>query len=253
MAPRLPSRVARVATLAVPDAGGPAQLGVVASGTGGAAAVVAAVVDRFRAREVAVLRVCGRRLEGDDAFGAVRDLVSAGAAAAPEDERIVRDAVLGRSRMLVALGPLDESEVGELAAIVLDTAVDDQLVDAVHDLTGGMPDLVELLLAAWADTGTIKGGRLTGPPPPPTPSLVAALRARVDELAPATRTVLEALSAGADLDDQLLSATTDIAPDRLGDAIDDLHAAGLVAPGTGDVVPLVAAATESPPGSGPRR
>src|SRR5918998_1430135 len=301
MAPRLPSRVARVATLAVPDAGGPAQLGVVASGTGGAAAVVAAVVDRVRSRDMPVLRVSGRRLEGDDALGAVRDLVP-GRAVAPDDERAVRDAliarladegaglvvdeaqwldpaslrvvvgvaeraaerglsvtvahrpvaghallaaldaVLGRSQMLVALGPLAESEVGELAAIVLDSAVDDRLVDAVHDQTAGMADLVELLLAAWVDAGTISGGRLTAPPPPPAPSLVAALRARVDELEPATRTVLEALSAGADLDDHLLSATTDIPPDRLGDAIDDLHAAGLLVPGTGDVVPLVAAA-----------
>src|ERR687894_2568844 len=96
MAPRLPSRVARVATLAVPDAGGPAQLGVVASGPGGAAAVVAAAVDRFRAREVPVLRVCGRRLERNDAFGAVRDLVPAGAAAATDDERIVRDTLVAR-------------------------------------------------------------------------------------------------------------------------------------------------------------
>ena len=311
MAPRLPSRVARVATLAVPDAGGPAQFGVVASGTGGAAAVIAAIVDRLRSRDVVVVRASGRRLEGDDAFGAVRDLVEAApvadaadGATAAADERAVRDAlvarlaeegaalvvdeaqwldpaslrvvvgvaeraaergftvvvahrpvagnaqlaaldaVLGRSQMLVALGPLDESEVGELSAIVLDSAVDDRLVDVVHDQTRGMPDLVELLLSAWVDAGTVRGGKLTGPPPSPGPSLVAALRARVDELEPATRTVLEALSAGADLDDHLLSATTDIPPDRLGDAIDDLHAAGLVVPGTGDVVPLVAAAAD---------
>ncbi len=310
MAPRLPSRVARVATLAVPDAGGPTQLGVVASGTGGAAAVVAAIVNRLQDRAAPVLRMSGRRLEGDDAFGAVRHLVEAtpppeaGGTAATADERAVRDAlitrlteeraalvvdeaqwldsaslrvlvgvaeraaereltvvvahrpvagngqlaaldaVLGRSQMLVALGPLDESEVGELSAIVLDSAVDDRLVEAVHDQTRGMPDLVELVLSAWVDAGTVAGGKLTGPPPPPGPSLVAALRARVDELEPATRTVLEALSAGADLDDHLLSATTDIPPDRLGDAIDDLHAAGLVMTGTGDVVPLVAAAAD---------
>ena len=310
MAPRLPSRVARVATLAVPDAGGPAQLGIVASGTGGAAAVIAAVVERLRARDVPVLRVSGRRLERDDAFGAVRDLATASTTddatetAAADDERSVRrllidrlaedggalvvdeaqwldpaslrvvvgvaeraaergftvvvahrpvagdallaalDAVLARSQMLTALGSLDEAEVGELAAILLDSAVGDRLVDAVHDQTRGMPDLVELLLSAWVDAGTISGGKLTGPPPPPGPSLVAALRARVDELEPASRTVLEALSAGADLDDQLLSATTDIPPDRLGDAIDDLHAAGLLVPGTGDVVPLVAAAAD---------
>ena len=310
MAPRLPSRVARVATLAVPDAGGPAQLGIVASGTGGAAAVIAAVVERLRARDVPVLRVSGRRLERDDAFGAVRDLATASTTddatetAAADDERSVRrllidrlaedggalvvdeaqwldpaslrvvvgvaeraaergftvvvahrpvagdallaalDAVLARSQMLTALGSLDEAEVGELSAILLDSAVGDRLVDAVHDQTRGMPDLVELLLSAWVGAGTISGGKLTGPPPPPGPSLVAALRARVDELEPASRTVLEALSAGADLDDQLLSATTDIPPDRLGDAIDDLHAAGLLVPGTGDVVPLVAAAAD---------
>jgi DNA-binding CsgD family transcriptional regulator len=284
----------------VPDGGAAAQLGVVASGTGGAAAVIDAVVDRLRARDIPVLRVSGRRLEQDDAFGALSGLAPDGAE--PADERSWRDAlvshmadqgpalvvddaqwldsgslrvivgvaerasaqhltvtvahrpvagdariaaldaVLGRSQLLVALGPLDESEVGELAAIVLDSAVDDRLVDAVHDRTRGMPELVELLLAAWVDGGAVKGGRLAGPPPAPGPSLVAALRARVDELAPASRTVLGALSAGADLDDHLLSATTDIAPDRLGDAIDDLHAAGLVVPGTGDVVPLVAAA-----------
>lgn len=305
MAPRLASRVARVATLAVPDGGGAAQLGIVAPGTGGAATVIDAVTERLRARDVPVLRTSGRRLESDDQFGALRHLVpsapgdGAGREQAWRDalldrltgedaalvvadaqwldgaslrvvvgvaERAVErnvtltvahrpvagdaqiaalDAVLGRSQLLAALGPLDEAEVGELAAIVLDSPVDDRLVEAVHDQTHGMPDLVELLLSAWVDTGTVSGGRLTAPPPPPGPALVAAVRARVDELAPAARTVLQALSAGADLDDQLLGATTDIAPDGLGDAIDDLHAAGLVVPGAGDVVPLVAAAVDA--------
>ena len=301
MAPRLPSRVARVAAQAAPDGGGPAQLGIVAPGTGGAAAVVAAVVDRLRSRGVDVLRVSGRRLEGDDIFGAIRDLApdndddgergrrdalvarmaTQGAALVvdeaqwldtgslrvvvgvaerasegglgvvvahrpvPGDALIAAlDAVLGRDRLLVALGPIDESEVAELAAIVLDAAVDDRLVEAVHDQTGGLPDLVELLLAAWVDAGAVSGGRLTAPPPGVLPSLVAAVRARVDELAASSRTVLEAISAGADLDDHLLGVTTGIAPDRLGAAIDDLHAAGLVVPGTGEVVPLVAAAVD---------
>jgi DNA-binding CsgD family transcriptional regulator len=292
--------VARVATLAAPDGGGAAQLGIVSPGTGGAAAVVDAILDRLRSRDVPVLRVTGRRLEGDDEFGAIRHLAMDGDAAAGERSRrdalverladegaalvvdeahwldpgslrvvvgvaeraadrgltvtvahrpvpgdasvAALDAVLGRSQLLVALGPLDESEVGELSAIVLDSAVDDRLVEAVHDQTQGLHALVELLLSAWVGSGTVAGGRLTAPPPDPSPALVAAVRARVDELAPASRTVLEALSAGADLDDHLLGATSDIAPDRLGDAIDDLHAAGLVVPGTGDVVPLVAAA-----------
>jgi DNA-binding NarL/FixJ family response regulator len=303
MAPRLPSRVARVAALAAPDNGAPAQLGIVASGTGGAASVIGAIVERLRGRDVPVLRLSGRRLERDDELGAIRELIGPAAGTdGPGDERAHRDAVvarladegaalvvdeaqwldaaslravvgvaeraaargltvtvahrpvpgdpqlaaldavLSRSQLLAALGPLDEAEAGELAAIVLDSAVDDRLVEAVHDQAQGMPELIELLLSAWVDSGVVSGGRLTSPPPPPGPALVAAVRARVDELAPATRTVLAALSAGADLDDHLLGATTDIAPDRLGQAIDDLHAAGLVAAGTGEVVPLVAAA-----------
>jgi DNA-binding NarL/FixJ family response regulator len=184
--------------------------------------VVVGVAERAADRGLTVT-VAHRPVPGDDLLAAL-------------------DAVLGRSQLLVALGPLDEAEVGELCALVLDTAVDDRLVEAVHDHTQGMHALVELLLAAWAEDGLVAGGRLTGAPSQPGAALVAAVRARVDELEAPTRTVLAALSAGADLDDHLVGATTGIAPDRLGDAIDDLHAAGLVAAGTGEVVPLVAAA-----------
>jgi DNA-binding CsgD family transcriptional regulator len=299
MAPRLPSRVARVAGLAIPDSGDAAQLGIVAPGTAGAAAVVAAVADRCRDRGMDVIRLAGRRRERDDPFGAVRDLAPAvdagedvrswrdalaarlaggGAAFVVEDAqwldeaslrvvvgvaeragdrglRIVvthrpvtgdadlaaLDAVLGRNQLLVSLGPLAESEVAETCAILLGSAVEERLVDVVHEHTQGMADLVEVLVTAWAASGAIDKGRLAALPPDLPQALVAALRPRIDELSLPTRTVLEALSAGADLDDDLLSATTDIAPDDLGDAIDDLGAAGLLVGSAGDVVPLVAA------------
>ena len=151
------------------------------------------------------------------------------------------DALVGRGQPLVALGPLEEAEVGELAAIVLGAAVDDRLVDVLDDHTAGMPGLVRLVLASWVADGTVAGGRLATEPGAPGPSLVAALRAEVDQLPPAARTVLGALSAGADLDDELLGATTDLAPEALGEAVDALHAAGLVTP-HGDAVPIVAAA-----------
>jgi DNA-binding NarL/FixJ family response regulator len=299
MAPRLPSRVAHVAGLAIPDSGDPVQLGIVASGTAGAAAAVAAVLQRCRDRGIDVIRLAGRRRERGDPFGAVRDLApavdsgedvrswrdalaarltSGGTALVVEDaqwldeaslrvvvgvaeragERGLRmvvthrpvtgdpdlaalDAVLGRRQRLVSLGPHDESEVAEMCAILVGTAVDDRLVDAVHEQTQGMADLVDALVTAWADSGAIVRGRLAAPPPDPPQILVSELRPRIDELSVATRTVLEALSAGADLDDDLLSATTDIAPDDLGDAIDDLVTAGLLVGTSGDVVPLVAA------------
>ena len=298
MPARVPSRVACVAALGAPDDGRAAQLGVVAPGTADGGAVVDAVVDRLRGQNVGVVRMSGRRLEGDQRFGAVRDLLDGGDAgddvrayrdlvtgrldgaalvvdeaqwldpgslrvvvalaerSADRGQRLVvahrptpghsdlaaLDAVLGRSQPLVALGPLDEAEVAELAAIVLGAAVDDQLVDVVHDQTDGMPALVRLLLAEWVAAGAIAAGRLTAPLGPPGPSLVAAIRAEVDQLPAEARTVLAALSAGADLDDELVGAITEIPTDRLGDAVDALHAAGLVAPGTGDAVPLVGAA-----------
>jgi len=299
MAPRLPSRVARVAGLAIPDSGDAVQLGIVAPGTAGAAAVVAAMTDRCRDRGMDVIRLAGRRRERDDPFGAVRDLALAvdagddvrswrdalaarlaggGAAFVVEDAqwldeaslRVVvgvaeragdrglhivvthrpvtgdadlaaLDAVLGRNQLLVSLGPLAESEVAETCAILLGSAVEERLVDVVHEHTQGLADLVEVLVTAWAASGAIDKGRLAALPPDLPQALVAALRPRIDELSLATRTVLEALSAGADLDDDLLSATTDIAPDDLGDAIDDLGAAGLLVGSAGDVVPLVAA------------
>jgi len=309
---RLPSRVARVASLAAPDGDAATQIGIVGPGTSDAASIVEAVSDRFGGRGTEVLRLTGRRLERDHSFAAVHDLV--GGAVAGGDERAYRDALLdwlaaggdtallvddaqwldagsllalvgvaeraavqsvrlvvahrpaagdatlaaldallGRAQPLVALGSLDEAEVGELAAIELGAAVDDRLVDALDDHTAGMPGLVQLVLAAWSADGTVTGGRLARPPGAPSPSLVAALRAEVDQLTPAARTVLGALSAGADLDDELLAATTDLAPDRLGEAVDALRAAGLVT-SAGDAVPVVAAAvTEMTPVADRRR
>jgi DNA-binding CsgD family transcriptional regulator len=152
------------------------------------------------------------------------------------------DAALARCQPLVALGPLDEAGTAELAARVLGGAVDDRLVEVVHDHTLGLPVLVELALSEWAAAGVVSGGRLAAPPGRPGPALVAALAAEVDQLPPPARTVLAALSAGADLDDGLLGAVADVAPDDLGAAVDDLHAAGLVASGSGEAIPLVAAA-----------
>src|SRR5262245_28330688 len=91
---RLPSRVARVASLGAPDGDGPAQIGIVGSGTSDAASIVEAVSDRLGDRGTEVLRLTGRRLERDHAFAAVHDLVDD--AVAGGDERAYRDALLDR-------------------------------------------------------------------------------------------------------------------------------------------------------------
>ena len=89
--------MARVAGLAAPEAGRPAQLGIVGSGTSDAPTIVDAIVDRFAARETPALRVTGRRLERDHALAAVQHLVGGtGDAADDRAERDARDGLLAR-------------------------------------------------------------------------------------------------------------------------------------------------------------
>lgn len=333
MAVRLPSRVAQVAALAVPDDGRAVVLGVVAPGGGDAPAVLAAVTDLLAERGTSVLRVSGRRLERDDPLGAVSDLVTLPAGADPADpttERWARDALmaqltgaagnqaagdaaaggatgpagalvvgdaqwldpaslrvlvgvteraqerglsvtvahrpapgdamlaaldaaLSRRHQIVVLGALDEAEVTERTALVLDAAVDPALVERLAEQTAGMPDLVERLARAWASAGAITGGRLTAEPEGLAAPLVEAVRAETDQLPPPARTVLAALSAGADLDDHLLERVTGVAGDELGASIDLLRSAGLLVPGREDIVPLVAAAVTELTPEGDRR
>jgi DNA-binding CsgD family transcriptional regulator len=162
---------------------------------------------------------------------------------APGDAMVAAlDAALSRNRQVVVLGALDEGEVAERAALVLGAAVDQGLVELLAEQTAGMPALVERLARAWAETGVVAGGRLAATPEGIAASLVEAIRAEVDQLPPPARTVLTALSAGADLDDDLLERVTGVPRDQLGESIDLLRAAGLLVPGREDIVPVVAAA-----------
>jgi DNA-binding CsgD family transcriptional regulator len=146
------------------------------------------------------------------------------------------DATLARSQPLVWLGPLDVTDVGERAALLLDTAVDPAWVDALHEQTAGMPALVDQLALAWADELAGAGTRPLAAP------VIEAVRSEVDQLPPTARTALGALSAGADLDDDLLGTVTGLSPGELGEAMEVLRAAGLVVTVKDDVVPVVAAA-----------
>ncbi|HEY3141889.1 MAG TPA: LuxR C-terminal-related transcriptional regulator [Acidimicrobiales bacterium] len=146
------------------------------------------------------------------------------------------DAALSRHRPLIWLAPLDEADVAERAALVLGTAVDPAFVDALHEQTAGVQTLVDQLALAWRDA------EVTGPAPVVTAAVIEAVRAEVDQLPPLSRTALAALSAGADLDDELLGTVTGLAPTELGDAVELLRSAGLVVAEGDDVVPVVAAA-----------
>ena len=168
------------------------------------------------------------------------------------------DAALSRRRPLLWLGLLDESDVSERAALVLGSAVDPALVEALHEQSAGVQSFVDHLALAWSGSvESAEGKAARGPRAmslPLTAAVIEAVRSEVDQLPPTARTVLAALSAGADLDDDLLGTVTGLAGDELGEAVDDLRAAGLVVSARDDVVPVVAAAvTELTPVAERRR
>jgi DNA-binding CsgD family transcriptional regulator len=307
MAGGLPTRVAQVAALAVPD-GHAAVVGIVGTGGSDAPAILDAVAARLSDRGVGILRAAGRRLERHDPLGAlaglvdipsdptdpaaerkVRDLVldrlAAGPAAlvvedaqwldptslrvivgvverapdrdltvtvahrpAPGDAALAAlDAAVARRVPLVVLTPLDEDGVAERAALVTGRAVDQQVVEALAEHTGGVPWLVERLAVAWSAeppaflTAPRASAEVAEAAVVVPPALVEVLRAEVDQLPGPARTALGALSAGADLDDELLRQVTGLSHDDLGVAVAELRSAGLLSAGE-DVVPLVAAA-----------
>jgi DNA-binding NarL/FixJ family response regulator len=142
------------------------------------------------------------------------------------------DEALSRRRPLLRLEPLSLDDVAERVARIRGTSIDAAFVETVHEQTVGVPALVDQLAVAW---GPDTAGTLP-------PNLIEAVRIEVDQLPPVTRTVLAALSAGAELDDHLLGSVTGATPSQLGEVIETLQAAGLLMPDTDEVIPVVASA-----------
>ena len=146
----LPSRVAQVVAVAVPD-GRAAVVGLVGVGGSDAPAILDAVAGRLGERGVGVLRATGRRLERHDPLGALAGLVDLPADADdPATERKVRDLLLDR----LAGGPaallvedaqwLDTASLRVLVGVV-ERAADRKVTVAVaHRPAPGDPALAAL-------------------------------------------------------------------------------------------------------------
>ncbi|HEY8545351.1 MAG TPA: hypothetical protein VIL36_09905, partial [Acidimicrobiales bacterium] len=198
--------------------------------TGADAGGAALLVDEAQWLDPASLRVVVGIAERADDAGIT---VVVAHRPAPGDAPLAAlDAALSRHRPLLSLGLLDEADVAERAALVRGAAVEPAMVEALHEQSGGVQVFVDHLARAWTSGGE----------PELTASVVEAVRSEVDQLPPAARTVLAALSAGADLDDDLLVSVTGLPREDLGDAVDALRAAGLVVSARDEVVPVVAAA-----------
>ncbi|GIJ67858.1 hypothetical protein Voc01_027750 [Virgisporangium ochraceum] len=113
---------------------------------------------------------------------------------------VIASAVARRAATVLRLAPLDRAATGELVHRCLDGPVPDELLDRVHRNADGVPFVVEEMLGALVDDGTLvrmpDGWRLTGDPGDPgarVPATVAAaVQRRVDRLGPGATEVLRA-------------------------------------------------------------
>jgi len=145
------------------------------------------------------------------------------------------------SPAIIRLAPLDNDGIAERAALLLEAAVDDALVDALLVRTEGVPLLVDTLLQGWRDDGLLARGSLREAPPPTLPAAVVDLvRARVDQLPESERRLLVTLSLGSALDDELLAGLAELPGEALGAHVEALRARGLLVPGHDEPLPVIA-------------
>lgn len=143
---------------------------------------------------------------------------------------------------VVHLDHLDHDEVGRRAAAVLANPPSDALVELLAADTGGLPRLVDEVLASWAHrppgNGDGDGARDGNAVTIPT-DVLDRLRRVLDRLAPGPRALLHAVAIGADLAPDTVAPVLGIDPGDVGDVVDATWATGYLLP-DGQAIPLVA-------------
>lgn len=153
----------------------------------------------------ALLRVASDRSRGFDLCVAMRP-----ASQNPDLGRLVE--IAERQGAFVQLGPYSTEELGAALSDHVDGAVDVGLLEAVLELTGGQPLLVDRLITGWVADGNVERGRLVGEPNPAPMAVEHAIFGPINQLCDKDRQLLAALSLlSADDDDvseQPLAADT---------------------------------------------
>lgn len=145
-------------------------------------------------------------------------------------------------RFVVVVGHLDRDAVAARIAERVGVAPPAAMVDLVHEQSGGLPALVEIVTQALWGTGRFDARR---PDTFHRPDLVTVsvalaerLRPRVDALEPDVRALLEAMAVGAALDGEVLAPLLAAAPDALGDTVEAARSTGLLTD-AGELIPFV--------------
>ncbi len=145
-------------------------------------------------------------------------------------------------RLVVVVGHLGREAVAARVAERLGVDPPAALVDVVHEQSGGLPALVEIVTRALRDTGRfdVRHPDAFRRPDLITVSVALAerLRHHVDGLDPDVRALLEAMAVGAALDSEVLGALLDVPPDALSATVEAARATGLVTE-SGALIPFV--------------
>jgi DNA-binding CsgD family transcriptional regulator len=140
---------------------------------------------------------------------------------------------LFRSRPPVVLKHLDRAGITARAADLTGSAPSDKLVELLVGHTGGLPVLIDRVVAALQETGALDGSD-----PLMVPWHVTDhLRYDLDRLDEGTRAVLLALAVGATPDSNVLAPALEIEPPAVMSLLEDAQSTGLLLP-TGTLIPL---------------
>ena len=151
-------------------------------------------------------------------------------------------ASLARRRSPVVVGHLDRGTVGARIAARVGCTPPDSLIDLVHEQSGGLPSLVNLVTQALQDTGRFDPRRPEQFRRPErvnvSAGLAERLRYQLEALNPAIYGLLQAMAVGAALDADVLGPLLDADPASLTDTVEAAMATGLLT-NSGELIPFI--------------
>lgn len=152
-------------------------------------------------------------------------------------------ATLGPRRTVVMVGHLDRAAVADRIADRLSCRAPESMPELVHEQSGGLPGLVDLVVHALLESGRFDPRRPDRFDRPDRITVSAAfaerLRHRVDALEPAVHDLLEAMALGAALDSEVLGTLLAGSPAAaIDDTVEAARATGLLRD-SGELIPII--------------
>ncbi|MGH3613156.1 MAG: LuxR C-terminal-related transcriptional regulator [Pseudonocardia sp.] len=147
-----------------------------------------------------------------------------------------------RQGATVVVGHLERAAIATRVAGRLGATPPESLIDLVHEQSGGLPVLVDIVVRALVDGGRYdpsRPGRFRRPERiTVSTALAERLRHYIDALDPGVHSLMEAMAVGATLETEVLMPLVDVAPEELVRTVEAARATGLLTE-NGELIPFV--------------